>query len=155
MPASTAESTALHKFCHTANDGFWPGCRGANGCALPDSAWLEVWRRTVLQIRATDTSATIVGPSTNSFSLPFMAAFLNYSVANSVVPTMLDWHEFGNNGSDIPQHHAMMRQWLGVHHSSLAKIPIVISLSPLPACCSLMRPTTRTVTCGSWGSTHL
>lgn len=108
----------------------WPSCRSAPGtgfvtsCATPPQSWLEVWRRTVLQIRAVDRGVTIVGPSIAGFNMTFMAAFVDYSVANDVVPTMLDWHDFGQNGSDIPTHHATMRKWLSVHHPSLAKIPI-------------------------------
>ena len=110
------------------NDGFWPGCSaeqaGPTGCALPDPAFLEVWRRTVLQIRATDESAVIVGPSINEFSLPFLSTFVDFAVAHKVVPNMLDWHEFSPNGSDIPDHHESMRGWLRAHHPALADIPI-------------------------------
>ena len=102
----------------------WPSCRRTNGCGTPPASWLEVWRRTVLQIRAIDKGATIVGPSIAGFNMTFMAGFVDFSVANDVVPTMLDWHEFGQNGSEIPAHHATMRRWLSVHHPSLAKIPI-------------------------------
>ena len=103
----------------------WPGCRNiTGGCETPHTQWLEVWKHTVLQIRATDKAATIVGPSIAGFNMAFMAAFVDYSVANDVVPTMLDWHEFGQNGSEIPAHHATMRSWLSVHHPALAKIPI-------------------------------
>lgn len=103
----------------------WPGCRNiTGGCETPHAQWLEVWKHTVQQIRTTDKGATIVGPSTAGFKLSFITAFVDYSVANDVVPTMLDWHEFGQNGSEIPAHHATMRSWLKVHHPSLAEIPI-------------------------------
>ena len=106
------------------NDAFWPGCK--SGCATPDPAWLEVWNRTVRLIRAADTTATIVGPSINTFSLEFLQPFVDYAVANGVMPTVLDWHELSaaSNGSEIPQHHDEMRQWLRQHHPSYATIPI-------------------------------
>ena len=91
---------------------------------MPDPTWLEVWRRTVLQIRATDKNAVIVGPSISAFSLTFLSAFVDYAVTNKVVPSMLDWHEFSPNGSDIPGHHDSMRGWLREHHPTLADIPI-------------------------------
>ena len=102
---------------------FWAGCK--SGCATPDPAWLKVWNRTVRLIRAADPSANIIGPSINQFSMEFLEPFVDFAVANDVVPDMLDWHELGaGNGSEIPQHHADMRQWLRVHHPSLAEIPI-------------------------------
>ena len=72
---------------------FWPGC--ANGCSLPDAPFLEVWRRTVLALRAADkvSPGKIVGPSINAFDFGYLKAFVNYTVQNDVVPDALDWHE--------------------------------------------------------------
>jgi len=63
--------------------------------AWPDARFLETWRRGVAQVRALHADAVIVGPSVSFFDLTAMQAFLNFAVANGVVPDILSWHEFG------------------------------------------------------------
>jgi hypothetical protein len=100
----------------------WPA---AANWGVPDADWLEMWRRAVLQIRATDKTTKILGPSTNAFDFSFLTSFLSYAANHSVLPDILNWHELQNtNGSEIPAHHEQMRAWLRQELPSVVAIPI-------------------------------
>lgn len=100
----------------------WPA---ATNWGVPDADWLEMWRRSVLLIRATDNATKILGPSTNAFDFSFLTRFLSYAANHSVLPDILNWHELQNtNGSEIPGHHEKMRTWLRQELPSAAAIPI-------------------------------
>ena len=100
----------------------WPV---ATNWGVPDADWLEMWRRSVLLIRATDNETKILGPSTNAFDFSFLTRFLIYAANNSVLPDILNWHELQNtNGSEVPGHHEKMRAWLRQEVPSAATMPI-------------------------------
>ena len=135
------------------NSGFWLGTT---------AQYLELWRRTILYVRARDPTITILGPSIDDFDLTYLAMFVNFSVAHGVMPDALDWHAWGGagamapnqaacpclypatlpcpcaqtvgNGSDIPAQHATMRAWLRATHPDHAEIPFAHSeMVPMPA----------------------
>lgn len=126
------------------NNGFWNGTF---------AEYLELWRRTVLRLRANDPTITILGPTIDRFDLDYLGAFVDFTVKNGVVPDVLDWHAWGGvggamgpdrsacpclyppslpcacgasvgNGSDVSAQHAATRAWLRTHHPDLVAIPI-------------------------------
>ena len=106
--------------------GFWPpgGICNLTQC-LPDAHFLELWRRAVTVLRATDLDPVIVGPSTDAFDWAYITEFLLFARDNGVMPDVINWHELnrGSNGSEIPAHHRRMRLWLAANGMN-ASLPI-------------------------------
>lgn len=73
--------------------------------------YLQMWRRTVLKIRASDPRAEIVGPSICGYNGEWLQQFLLWTKANGVLPNVICWHEF-DKPRDIPAHAAELRRFL-------------------------------------------
>jgi len=73
--------------------------------------YLEMWRRTVLKIRAADSRAEIVGPSISGYDGEWLQRFLLWAKANRVLPDIISWHEF-DKPREIPAHVAELRRFL-------------------------------------------
>ncbi len=94
---------------------FWPPGAICNLTqCLPDAHFMELWRRAVVVLRATDPDPVIVGPSTDGFDWAYITEFLLYCRDHNVLPDVINWHELtpGSNGSEIPAHHQRLRAWL-------------------------------------------
>lgn len=88
--------------------------------------YLEMWRRTVLKLRAWDPRAVVVGPSICGYDAAWLQSFLLWTRDKGVLPDVICWHEFGDP-RDIPVHAAHMRRFLKendikIHRFSLNEI---------------------------------
>lgn len=95
--------------------------------------FLEMWKRSVRKIRALDTKAVIVGPSTAGFRTNLLDKFLLYAKENDVLPNILSWHELNSKEGGyrpIPDHVTRMREFMKEHQIKIDRISINEIIGP-------------------------
>jgi hypothetical protein len=88
--------------------------------------YLKMWSTAVIVARRVRPAVKVIGPSTSTFDLQFLRAFLTSANATEpkTLPNVLSWHEFSTDGKDIPGHVDAARQLLAEFEASETDISI-------------------------------
>ena len=109
-------------------DWTWPSSAGS---------WHDGWARTYQQVRASDATTPIMGPSDSHWNESRMRSFLTAAKASNTVPQVISWHEL-SGWQDVDDHVAAYRAL----ERSLGIGPLPISINEYAATGEIDVPST-------------
>jgi hypothetical protein len=78
-------------------------------------AFNDFWRQTFVQLRQSDPTIKITGPSISYYNQSYLQSFLSYCKTNSCLPDIVGWHELsGGNVTANIQNYRSLEKTLGI-----------------------------------------